>query len=125
MFADVTLIPSLPASDIARAKEFYLDKLGLKPTNEEEEALRYEAGDSWFLVYPSAFAGTNQATAAAWEVDDLDHTVSTLKGRGVEFQEFELDGMKMENSILTSPTGSRVAWFVDSEGNILGISQRR
>ncbi len=123
MFADRTLIPTLPASDIARAKAFYTEKLGLKPIEGEMGDLTIEAGDSRFVVYPSEYAGTNRATAASWEVEDLDACVTDLKSVGVEFQEFELQGMKMENSILTAPNGTRAAWFVDSEGNIVGLSQ--
>jgi catechol 2,3-dioxygenase-like lactoylglutathione lyase family enzyme len=117
-------MPSLPASDINRAKAFYRDKLGLKPVEETADGgARYEAGDSHFMVYPSAFAGTNKATAAAWEVDDLEETVTALKASGVEFQEFELEGMTMENSMLTAPDGTRAAWFFDSEDNIIGLIQ--
>lgn len=124
MFADRTLIPALPASDMERAKMFYLDTFGLKPTEEDAEGARYETGESWFLVYPSAFAGTNQATAAAWEVDDLPDTVTRLKARGVEFQEFELEGMPMVDSIVTAPGGTHAAWMVDSEGNIICLTHR-
>ena len=120
MFEGTTLVPMLPAADIERAKRFYSDKLDLKPTS-DEDVLRYEAGGSWFYVYPSEFAGTNKATAAAWEVNDIAAVVTELKSRGVEFQEFEIDDMPMENSILTSPTGNKAAWFFDSEGNIIGL----
>ena len=124
MFQGKTLIPNLPASDMERAQAWYLEKLGLKPVDDGDGgAARYEAGHSWFMLYPSAFAGTNKATAAAWEVDDIDGVVTELKSRGVEFQEFELEGMTMENSILSSPTGNRIAWFNDSEGNILAVAQ--
>lgn len=120
MFQGRTLIPMLPAGDLERAKSFYADKLDMKPVD-DRGLLRYECGDSWFGVYPSAYANTNQATAAAWEVDDIEGLVTGLKGRGVEFQNFEADGAHMVNSILTSPDGTRAAWFFDSEGNILGI----
>lgn len=117
------LIPMLPAADVERAKRFYADKLDLKPTS-DEGLLTYEAGGSRFFVYPSEFAGTNRATAAMWEVDDIDGVVTMLKERGAEFQEFEVDGMDFENSILTAPGGERAAWFLDSEGNILGLVQQ-
>lgn len=121
MFAGRTLIPMLAASDLARAKAFYADKLDMKPADGPEGVLRYEYGDSHFLVYPSEFAGTNKATAAMWEVDNLESTVTALKERGVRFQEFEMEGVSMDDSILTSPDGIRAAWFFDSEDNILGL----
>lgn len=124
MFEGNVLVPMLPASDIDRAKSFYADKLGMTPTSEQDGELRYEAGGGWFLVYPSGSAGTNQATAATWQIEDIDGAVTEMKRRGVEFQDFEIEGMEMENSILTSPTGARAAWFFDSERNILGLMQQ-
>ena len=119
MFAGRTLIPMLAASDLDRARAFYADALDLKPVD-DAGVLRYETGGSSFVVYLSEFAASNQATAAMWEVDDLDGTVTTLKGRGVEFQNFDFEGATMENSILTGPEGTRAAWFYDSERNIIG-----
>lgn len=124
MLEGKTLVAMLPAADLERAKQFYADKLDLKPTMDEGGAVRYEAGDTWFYLYQSEFAGTNQATAAVWEVDDIHGAVATLKDRGVEFQDFEIEGLTMDNSILTSPTGNKAAWFYDSERNILGLLQR-
>lgn len=123
MFADSTMTAMLPAADLERAKAFYLDKLGLKPIEDEMGNVRFEAGDSSFVVYPSEFAGTNQATAAMFEVEDVHACVTALKSDGVEFQEFEIEGMSMEDSVLTAPNGLKVAWFYDSERNIIGIAQ--
>ena len=122
MFGAHALIPTLPASDMDRAVAFYRDTLGLSMKERSATGeVRFEVGGSWFLVYPSQFAGTNRATAAGWEVDDLDGAVAELKRKGVTFQEFEMEGMKMENSILTAPDGMRAAWMEDTEGNIIGL----
>ena len=123
MFGPKPLVPMLPASDIDRAIAFYRDTLGLKPVGDEAGGARFEAGGSWFVVYPSQFAGTNKATAAGWEVDDLEAAVTELKGKGVTFQEFEMEGMTMENSIMSAPDGTQAAWFEDTEGNIIGLVQ--
>lgn len=124
MFAGKTLLPMLPASDIDRARSFYADKLGFEPADDADGVLRYESGGSSFIVYSSEYAGTNQATGAMWEVDDLDAVVAMLKSRDVEFQEFAFDGMEMSNSVLTSPTGTKAAWLYDSERNILGLVEQ-
>ena len=123
MFADSTLTTMLPAADLERAKAFYLDKLGLKPIEGEMGDVRFEAGDSTFIVYQSEYAGTNQATAAMFQVEDVDACVTALKADGVEFQEFEFEGMTMDNSVLTAPSGFKAAWFYDSERNIIGLGQ--
>jgi predicted enzyme related to lactoylglutathione lyase len=121
---DAPLYASLPASNIARAKEWYEQHLGLTPVAEMGDgALVYETGGTRFMVYRSAFAGTNQATAAGFAVDDFDAAVAELRGSGVGFEEYDLgEDLHTVDGVATSADGSRIAWFQDSEGNILGIS---
>ena len=84
----------------------------------------YECGSgSWVFVYPSAGAGTSKASTAFWAVKDVAAEVAELKARGVVFEEYDMPGIKMENSI-ASAGGAKTAWFKDSEGNILAVSQR-
>jgi hypothetical protein len=84
----------------------------------------YECGDgSWVFMYPSAGAGTSKASTAFWAVDDVAAEVRELKARGVVFEEYDIPGIKMENSIANAG-GAKTAWFKDSEGSILAISQR-
>ena len=126
MLSDAPIAPSLPASDIDRARRFYQEKLGFVPAQDDTETgnLMYESGEGTrFMVYPSAFAGTNQATAAAWQVDDLEAVVAGLRNRGVAFEEYDLPGMETVDGIATAPDGGRGAWFKDTEGNILGLVQ--
>jgi catechol 2,3-dioxygenase-like lactoylglutathione lyase family enzyme len=67
----------VPVKDYERAKSWYADKLGLKPVEEMGQmGAYYEVGESRFLLYPSQFAGTNQATAIALEVDDVEAMVA-------------------------------------------------
>jgi predicted enzyme related to lactoylglutathione lyase len=116
---------SLPASDIQRAKDFYQDTLGLKPSQEMgDEGAMYETGGAQFMVYPSTFAGTNQATAAAWLVPEIEAVVADLKSRGVTFEEYDMDDFKTVDGVATTPDGGKAAWFKDSEGNILGLFQQ-
>ena len=125
MLSDVRLEPSLPASDLARARTWYHEKLDLKPVEEDGSGnMWFETGGERWFVYESQFAGTNQATAAAWLVGDLKATVGQLQGRGVVFEEYDMGDFKTENGILALPDGSMGAWFKDSEGNILGLFQQ-
>ena len=124
MIANHPLQTSLPASDMARAKEFYKDKLDLKPTRDASDGgVYYETGGTEFFLYPTSFAGTNQATAAGWSVDDIESTVAGLKSRGVVFEEYDFDELKTVDGIATTPDGQKAAWFKDSEGNILAVFQ--
>ena len=125
MLHDVRLEASLPASDLARARAWYQDKLDLKPVEEDQSGnMWFETGGERWFVYESQFAGTNQATAAAWLVNDLTGTVSGLRGRGVVFEEYDMGEFKTEDGVVTLPDGSKGAWFKDSEGNILGMFQQ-
>ena len=125
MLANAQLRPALPASDIVRAKKWYADKLGLEPKSEDQfGGVRYETGGSEFLVYPSEFAGTNQATAAGFTVEDFDEVIADLRSRGVQFEEVDFGEMgKTVDGVVATPDGRmKSAWFRDSEGNILALS---
>ena len=61
---------TLAVSDLVRARDFYENTLGLEPAQEPPGAVLYRSGQSVVLVYPSEYAGTNQATAASWAVGD-------------------------------------------------------
>ncbi len=74
-------------------------------------------------MYPSAGAGTSKASTLFWAVDDVVAEVRELKAGGVVFEEYDMPGIKMENSI-ASAGGAKTAWSKDNEGNILAISQR-
>ena len=72
---------------------------------------------------PISGCGTSKASTAFWAVNDVAAEVAELKARGVVFEEYDMPGIKMENSI-ASAGGAKTAWFKDSEGNILAVSQR-
>jgi catechol 2,3-dioxygenase-like lactoylglutathione lyase family enzyme len=111
-------------TDVARARKFYEEKLGLNPKEEYAGGVIYECGNgSWVFMYPSAGVGTSKASTAFWAVDDVAVEVADLKSRGVVFEEYDMPGVKTVNSIATG-VGAKTAWFKDSEGNILAVSQR-
>ena len=115
---------TLPASDIERAKAWYAKVLQLEPAEiTEDGSARYDIGGSTFMVYSSEFAGTNQATAAAIGVEDVEATVAELRSRGAVFENYDFgEDFRTVDGILTSPSGRKMAWLKDSEGNILGIA---
>jgi catechol 2,3-dioxygenase-like lactoylglutathione lyase family enzyme len=114
----------LPAADLGRARAYYHDKLGLDPVTEEPGNLMYDVGNgTGFEVYETANAGTAQNTQMGWMTDDLDGEMSALRSHGVVFEEYDVPGMKTENGVATMDD-MRAAWFRDSEGNFLCITQR-
>ena len=124
MLTNSPIVPYIPVADVARARKFYEGKLGFKPREEYAGGVIYECGTgSWVFMYPSAGAGTSKASTAFWAVDDVAAEVAELKARGVVFEEYNMPGIKTVNSIATGG-GAKTAWFKDSEGNILAVSQR-
>lgn len=113
----------IPARDMARARQFYEQKVGLKPTQEVNGGVVYEfaKGTAAFL-YPTPNAGTSQASQAFWSVDDVDALIGQLKARGVVFEDYDMPGEKSPAGAITAG-GAKAAWFKDSEGNIMALIQ--
>lgn len=125
MLGETRLQAALPAADMERATKWYSEKLGLEPKTESPMgAAIYETGGTEFLLYPSEYAGTNQATAAGFTVDAFDDVIAELRSRGVTFEEVDFGEMgSTVDGVISSPDGTmKSAWFKDSEGNILAVS---
>jgi predicted enzyme related to lactoylglutathione lyase len=116
---------NIPAADLGRAREFYADKLGLKPVGEFGGVqLAYETdGGTRFNVYETQYAGQAGHTIAQWHVDDIESEVRDLKSRGVVFEVYEMPGVQWDGEIASLPGMGRAAWFRDSEGNIMCVDQ--
>jgi predicted enzyme related to lactoylglutathione lyase len=113
----------IPVKDVGRARKFYEEKVGLKPKQEIEGGVVYEFGKGTAcFLYPTENAGTSKASQAFWQVDDIEREVAELKKRGVKFEEYDMPDMQKSGSIFKGG-GARVAWFKDSEGNILAVVQ--
>ena len=124
MLKDHAIVAYIPVANVSRARKFYEEKVGLTPKETYAGGVIYECGDgTWVFMYPSAGAGTNKASTAFWSVDDVENEVAELKSRGVVFEEYDTPGIKTVNGIATGG-GAKTAWFKDSEGNILAVSQR-
>jgi len=124
MLKTARIVPYIPVANVARARKFYEEKIGLKPKEEYAGGVIFECGQgSWVFMYPSPGAGTSKASTAFWAVDDVAAEVAELKARGVVFEEYDMPGIKTVNGI-ASAGGAKTAWFKDTEGNILAISQR-
>jgi catechol 2,3-dioxygenase-like lactoylglutathione lyase family enzyme len=114
---------TLPASDFARAKDFYEQKLSLTPVSDTPGGAFYETDDGdRFVVFPSAGVASGTHTQLGFRVSDIAAEVAALKDRGVVFEEYDLPGFKTENGIAATGDG-RAAFFKDSEGNLLGLVQ--
>lgn len=120
----------LPAQDLERARRWYAEKLGLEPIEERPGGLKYRCGSGYFALFESTGAPSGSHTQMGFEVDDIDAVVAELRGRGVEFEEYDSPGLttvdgvaEVEGNYPSAGVGERSAWFYDSEGNLLGIGQ--
>jgi catechol 2,3-dioxygenase-like lactoylglutathione lyase family enzyme len=130
MLSEGRVAARLPAQDLARAREFYAEKLGLEPIEERPGGLLYRCASCEFGLFESSGVSSGSHTQMGWEVDDIDATVAELRRRGVVFEEYDLPGLKTVDCIAeidgnypSKGRGERAAWFRDSEGNMLGIGQ--
>jgi predicted enzyme related to lactoylglutathione lyase len=89
----------IPARDLVRARAFYSTKLGLEPVEERPGGLRYKCGSGYFTLFQSSGSASGTHTQMAWEVNDIQATVSELRRRGVTFEEYDVPGLKTINGI--------------------------
>jgi len=123
MLSTAPLRAYIPVSNLQRARKFYEETLGLKPGELYGGGVIYRCGETEAFLYQTPNAGTSKASQAFLQVADVEAEVAELKARGVVFEEYDMPGIKMQNSIATGG-GAKTAWFKDSEGNIMAVSQR-
>jgi len=131
MLQDGHVATRLPAQDLARARRFYREKLGLEPAEGRPGGLLYRCAAGEFVLFASAGASSGTFTQMAWQVEDIAATVETLRARGVVFEEYDTPGLSTVQGIAEiagnypskGGAGERGAWFKDSEGNLLAIGQ--
>jgi predicted enzyme related to lactoylglutathione lyase len=115
---------TIPAQDIARARKFYEQKLGLTPEQVGPDGgVYYKTGNTGFLVFPSMGKASGDHTQLGLDVEDVTATVNELKKSGVKFEDYDFPGMKTQDGI-ADMGGSKGAWFKDSEGNLIAIGEQ-
>ena len=114
--------PMIAVKDLDRARAFYEETLGLTTIETlGEEVVSMKSGDTRIDVYRSEFAGSNKATALAFNVDDIATEVTNLKDKGVMFEHYDkMDGLTLNGDVYEGE-GMKTAWFKDPDGNILSL----
>ncbi|MDO9402416.1 MAG: VOC family protein [Polaromonas sp.] len=122
MLANIDAVANLAVKDLAVARRFYEDTLGLAQADSQgDEVIVYRSGNTRINVYRSQFAGTNQATAVTWQVGgDIERLAAALKAKGVRFEHYDMPDTKLEGDLHVMG-GMKVAWFRDPDGNILNL----
>ena len=113
---------AIPAQDVKRARQFYEQKLGLKPSEEQPDGgAMYMVGETGFLVFASSGKASGDHTQMVIDLEDVDAAVRELKSKGVKLEEYDMPNFKSHDGIVDLPDGSKGAWFKDTEGNLIGI----
>jgi predicted enzyme related to lactoylglutathione lyase len=123
MLENALVETTIPAQDLERARAYYAEKLGLTLTSEGPIGIRYRLADGTrFRLFRSGGKASGTHTQMALMVEDLVATVKELASRGVQFEEYDSPRLKTTGGI--ADVGyAKAAWFKDSEGNLIGISQ--
>jgi catechol-2,3-dioxygenase len=123
MLGDHPISPVLLARDLAAAREFYHDRVGLEILRESEEEIVFRCGGATQLAVTRSTTGTaDEQTQAGWYVTDIRAEVAELRSRGVKVEDYDLPGLKTEDGIADIGF-AWIAWIVDPGGNALGILQ--
>jgi catechol 2,3-dioxygenase-like lactoylglutathione lyase family enzyme len=116
------LIGFIPTRNAEVAREFYEQKLGLRFVSDDQFALVFDSGGSMIRVVRVGEYTPAPFTILGWESADIEQDVRRFSERGVQFERYGLPGQD-ERGIWTSPSGAKVAWFKDPDGNVLSLSQ--
>ncbi len=123
MVASADLIAFVPSTDLDRARAFYEGVLGLRPVEQSAFAVAFDANGTMLRVTAVEHRVAAPYTVLGWAVADIAAAVDALVARGVAFERY--DGMEQDGrGVWRSPSGARVAWFRDPDGNTLSLTQR-
>jgi catechol 2,3-dioxygenase-like lactoylglutathione lyase family enzyme len=113
----------LPVKDLARARRFYEQQLGLEPLGAKPDGkFIYRCGGTEVALFPKPEGTKAQHTALSFQVADIGRAIAELKGRGVRFADYDFPGLKTVEHVCVLGS-EKAAWFEDPEGNILCLHQ--
>ena len=121
MLGTVKIVAFVPTRDAEKARAFYEGVLGLRFVKDDGFALVLDANGIMVRVAKAQFTPA-QFTILGWQVTEIEKVVAGLQEKGVHFERFGFFEQD-ELGIWTAPTGDKVAWFKDPDGNVLSVSQ--
>jgi catechol 2,3-dioxygenase-like lactoylglutathione lyase family enzyme len=116
------LVAFVATRELGRAKAFYCGTLGLRLVSEDEFALVFDAAGTMLRIARAQEVAAAEYTVLGWQVPDIVRMAKNLQKAHVTLEHYP--GMRQDElGIWTSPSGARVAWFKDPDGNTLSITQ--
>ena len=124
MLTNALVTTILPVMNLKRARDFYENKLGLKPAGFKPDGkFVYKCGGGAVIALFPKEAGTKaDHTAVSFQVKDIGAAIKELKTNGVVFEDYDLPGLKTVDHVCVLGA-EKAAWFKDSEGNYLCIHE--
>ena len=124
MLASSKIVGFVPTRDSKKARDFYEGKLGFQFVSDDQFALVMRAGETMIRIGKAQDFTPAVYTVLGWEVQSIEAVVTWLQERSVMFEKYPFV-QDQELGVWTAPTGDKVAWFKDPDGNVLSVSQHR
>ena len=123
MLTDAPLTTILPVLDLARARAFYEQKLGLRGGRDKPDGkYEYPVGNGALALFQRGTPTKADHTAVSFAVRDISRSIRELEARGVKFHDYDLPGLKTVDHVCVLGS-EKAAWFSDPEGNILCLHE--
>ena len=123
MLSDAPVTTMLPVIDMARARDFYENRLGLKPGGLKPDGkFVYTVGGSVLALFPKPEGTKADHTAVSFQVPDIAKSIAALKDRGVVFEDYDFPTLKTVDHVCVLGA-EKAAWFKDTEGNFLCLHE--
>jgi len=122
MLGKATLTAFLASASPARSKEFYQDTLGLRLVSDDQFAIAFDCAGIQLRIQKVEQVQPHSFTALGWQVPNVRKAVLGLSKRGVACERYpflQQDGL----GIWLAPSGAKVAWFKDPDGNLLAVTE--
>jgi catechol 2,3-dioxygenase-like lactoylglutathione lyase family enzyme len=122
MLGSIDIVAFVPTKDTEKARAFYEGVLGLRFVKDDGFAMVLDANGIMVRVAKAPQFAPAPFTILGWRVTEIEKIATALQAKGVQFERFgffEQDAL----GIWTAPTGDKVAWFKDPDGNILSVSE--
>ena len=122
MLESSSIIAFVPATDLARARGFYENTLGLRFVEQSDFACVFDANGTMLRITAVSKVANPGYTVLGFRVDDMEAVVHALTLNGLKFTQYdEMD--QDQNGIWSTPGGDKVAWFTDPDGNNVSLTQ--
>jgi len=122
MLGSTNIVAFVPITDVEKSRLFYEGVLGLRFVNDDGFAMVLDANGIMIRAAKMKEVKPAQFTILGWQVSNIENVVRGLGKKGVHFEIFGFFKQD-EIGIWTAPTGDKVAWFKDPDGNILSVSE--